>query len=110
MKNKPVFIIAEAGSNWRMGDAKRDMKMAKTLIDIASDGKADAIKFQTFKAENYVSKFATFTMPNVGGKKKQLEIIKFKGLNKLTPSSLTKNYESILTKLKNIDYVQRVGR
>jgi len=52
MKNKPVFIIAEAGSNWRMGDAKRDMKMAKTLIDIASDGKADAIKFQTYRSES----------------------------------------------------------
>jgi len=56
MKNKPVFIIAEAGSNWRMGAPKRDMKMAKTLIDIASDANADAIKFQTYRAESvYVS-------------------------------------------------------
>ena len=52
MENKPVFIIAEAGSNWRMGNAKRDMKMAKTLIDIASDVKADAVKFQTYRSES----------------------------------------------------------
>ena len=52
MKNKPVFIIAEAGSNWRMGNPKRDMKMAKTLIDIASDVKANAIKFQTYRSES----------------------------------------------------------
>jgi len=52
MENKPVFIIAEAGSNWRMGNPKRDMKMAKTLIDVASDVKADAVKFQTYRSES----------------------------------------------------------
>ena len=43
MKNNSVFIIAEAGSNWRMGTPERDIKMAKTLIDVASDAGADAI-------------------------------------------------------------------
>ena len=52
MENKRVFIIAEAGSNWRMGNTKRDMKMAKTLIDVASDVKADAVKFQTYRSES----------------------------------------------------------
>ena len=52
MKNKAIFIIAEAGSNWRMGNPKRDMKMAKTLIDIASDANADAVKFQTYRSES----------------------------------------------------------
>ena len=46
------------------------------MVDSAISCGANAVKIQTFKAENYVSKFATFTMPNVGGKKKQLEIIK----------------------------------
>ena len=56
MKNKRVFIIAEAGSNWRMGTKSRDIKMAKTLIDIAYDAGADAVKFQTYKPETvYVS-------------------------------------------------------
>ena len=43
MKNNSVFIVAEAGSNWRMGTPERDIKMAKTLIDVASDAGADAI-------------------------------------------------------------------
>ena len=43
MESNHVFVIAEAGSNWRMGTPERDMKMAKTLIDIASDAGADAI-------------------------------------------------------------------
>ncbi len=46
-----VFIIAEAGSNWRMGTHERDFAMAKTLIDVAVDARADAVKFQTFRAE-----------------------------------------------------------
>jgi len=54
--NNSIFIIAEAGSNWRMGTPSRDIKMAKTLIDIAHDAGADAVKFQTYKPETvYVS-------------------------------------------------------
>jgi len=51
-----VFIIAEAGSNWRMGTPKRDMAMARALIDVAVEAKADAVKFQTYRPETvYVS-------------------------------------------------------
>jgi sialic acid synthase SpsE len=51
-----IFIIAEAGSNWKMGSKQRDIEMAKALIDAAVDAKADAIKFQTYKSETvYVS-------------------------------------------------------
>ncbi len=51
-----VFIIAEAGSNWKMGSKQRDIEMAKALIDVAVDAKADAVKFQTYKSETvYVS-------------------------------------------------------
>lgn len=46
-----VFIVAEAGSNWRMGTRKRDVAMAKALIDAAVDAGADAVKFQTFRPE-----------------------------------------------------------
>ena len=66
----PVFIIAEIGGNFST------FEQGRKLIDSAISCGANAVKIQTFKAENYVSKFATFTMPNVGGKKKQLEIIK----------------------------------
>jgi len=55
-KKERVFIIAEAGSNWKMGTAERDVNMAKTLINIASAAGADAVKFQTYRPETvYVS-------------------------------------------------------
>ena len=46
-----VFIIAEAGVNHN-----GDVDLAKKLIDVAADAGADAVKFQTFKAGNMVSK------------------------------------------------------
>ena len=45
-----TFIIAEAGVNHN-----GDIKNAKKLIDIAATAGADAVKFQTFKAERLVS-------------------------------------------------------
>lgn len=48
-----VFIIAEAGVNHN-----GSIELAKKLIDVASDAGADAVKFQTFKAENLVSQNA----------------------------------------------------
>ena len=48
-----VFIIAEAGVNHN-----GSVDLAKKLIDVASISGADAVKFQTFKAENLVSKNA----------------------------------------------------
>ena len=48
-----VFIIAEAGVNHN-----GSIQIAKQLIDVAVDSGADAIKFQTFKTENLVSKNA----------------------------------------------------
>lgn len=48
-----VFIIAEAGVNHN-----GSIQLAKKLIDIASEAGADAVKFQTFKAEKLVSKNA----------------------------------------------------
>jgi len=46
-----VFIIAEAGVNHN-----GSIDLAKKLIDVASEAGADAVKFQTFKASNLVSK------------------------------------------------------
>ena len=46
-----VHVIAEAGSNWRMGTPKRDLAMAKALIDVAIEAGADAVKFQTYRPE-----------------------------------------------------------
>ena len=50
-QKKPVFIIAEIGSNWRVGEYEHDLFLSKTLIDLAKDADADAVKFQTFQAD-----------------------------------------------------------
>src|SRR5215213_2869524 len=43
---QPVFVIAEAGVNHN-----GDLKMARALIDVAVEAGADAVKFQTFRAD-----------------------------------------------------------
>lgn len=48
-----VFIIAEAGVNHN-----GDINIAKELVDVAVEAGVDAIKFQTFKAEELVCKNA----------------------------------------------------
>jgi sialic acid synthase SpsE/RimJ/RimL family protein N-acetyltransferase len=56
----PCFVIAEAGSNWRMGTSARDLKMAKALIDVAVEAGADAVKFQTYQpSTTYVENAGT---------------------------------------------------
>jgi len=53
LNSKKIFIIAEAGVNHN-----GSTELAKKLIDVASDAGADAVKFQTFKAEKLVSRDA----------------------------------------------------
>lgn len=48
-----IFIIAEAGVNHN-----GSIELAKRLVDVAVDAGCDAVKFQTFKAKNLVSKQA----------------------------------------------------
>lgn len=48
-----IFIIAEAGVNHN-----GSIEIARHMIDAASVSGADAVKFQTFKAEKLVSKYA----------------------------------------------------
>jgi N-acetylneuraminate synthase len=69
-----VFIIAEAGVNHN-----GSMDLAKKLIDAAIDAKVDAVKFQTFIAENIVSKDAAkadYQKSTTGESENQLEMIK----------------------------------
>lgn len=52
-----VFIIAEAGVNHN-----GSIDLAKKLIDVASNAGADAVKFQSFKADNLTTKNAQKAM------------------------------------------------
>ena len=74
-----VFIIAEAGVNH---DGSIDN--AYRLIDVAVEAGADAIKFQTFKAESLVSKNAdkaNYQKQNTNESESQFEMIKKLELN-----------------------------
>ena len=53
MNNQSIIIIAEAGVNHN-----GSIELAKKLIDIAAEGGADFVKFQTFKAETLVTQTA----------------------------------------------------
>lgn len=71
---KEVFIIAEAGVNHN-----GSKELAFKLIDKAKEAGVDAIKFQTFKAEKVVSKYAdkaAYQKASTGNGETQLEMVK----------------------------------
>jgi len=72
-KGYPCFIIAEAGINHN-----GDIKLAEKLIDVAKDAGADAVKFQTFKSNNLVTreaKLANYQKKNIKEKTSQIEML-----------------------------------
>lgn len=71
-----VFVIAEAGSNWRLGTPARDRRMARTLVDVAVDAGADAVKFQTYRPETvYVANAGQSDYLAAGGIKEDISEI-----------------------------------
>jgi len=73
-EGEPCFIIAEAGVNHN-----GDVKLAKTLIDIAKEAGADAVKFQTFKTEEVVTKSAEkaeYQKKTTGTEESQYDMVK----------------------------------
>lgn len=74
MNNNKVFIVAEAGVNHN-----GSMEKALDLIDAAVYAGVDAIKFQTFKTENYVTKNASkadYQKVTTGKNESQFQMIK----------------------------------
>src|SRR3989344_8181245 len=69
-----VFIIAEAGVNHN-----GRLDLALKLVDMAAEIGADAVKFQTFKAEQVVTekgKMAAYQEKNLGKKESQREMLR----------------------------------
>jgi len=73
--NDPSFIIAEAGANFRISDnAEKNFRHALKLIDIANNAKADAVKFQLYRAEKLYVENAGYA-DYIGKKKSIYDII-----------------------------------
>lgn len=73
-ENQPIFVIAEAGVNHN-----GKLSMALRLIDAAAAAGADAVKFQTFRAEDVVTRngqMVNYQIKNIGKDIGQLEMIK----------------------------------
>jgi N,N'-diacetyllegionaminate synthase len=93
-----VFIIAEAGVNHN-----GSIDLAKKLIDIASKSGADAVKFQSFKAKNLVTKNAIkarYQNINTGSSESQYDMI-----NKLELSEEMHHELILYCKTKNIMFL-----
>lgn len=87
-----IYIIAEAGVNHN-----GSLDLAKKLIDVAVDAGADAIKFQTFKTEEVVSRKApkaAYQMKTTGAGESQYEMIKKLELGEAAHEALLEHCES----------------
>ena len=73
LKPNKVFIIAEAACNHMCS-----LELAKAMIDCAAEAGADAIKFQTYKGERIVTKYA----PAFWGKETMKQTEYYKRLDK----------------------------
>jgi N,N'-diacetyllegionaminate synthase len=71
---QPVFVIAETGVNHN-----GDLKMARALIDVAVEAGADAVKFQTFRADRLATPDAPkaeYQLQTTGDAESQFEMLR----------------------------------
>lgn len=111
---EPCYIIAEAGVNHN-GDPER----AKSLIDTAVESGADAIKFQTFKADSVVTrnaKKASYQKTTTGSKGSQYDLIhklelSFDVFSELKRYSEQKKIDFLSTPfdLESVDFLDEIG-
>lgn len=88
IRDDRIFIIGEAGVNHN-----GNLEIAKQLIDIAVEAGCDAVKFQTFKAENLVSKYAQkakYQIENTGNNESQYDMLKKLELSKVEYMELSR--------------------
>jgi len=114
MSYNKTFIIAEAGVNHN-----GSLVLAKKMIDVAVEAGADAVKFQTFKAEKVVSKYAPkaeYQKKTTTADESQLEMIKKLELDAATHCVLLdyckkKNIRFLSTPfdLESIDLLNELG-
>jgi len=81
-----TFIIAEAGVNHN-----GSIEIAKKLIDVAVESGADAVKFQTFKAEKIISIYAQkaeYQKQTTGASESQLDMVRKLELNEAVHEEL----------------------
>ena len=74
IESNKIFVVAEAGVNHN-----GSTQMALDLIDAAADAGVDAVKFQTYKTESYVTKLADkadYQKKTTGSNENQFEMIK----------------------------------
>ncbi|HEU4832869.1 MAG TPA: N-acetylneuraminate synthase [Pyrinomonadaceae bacterium] len=71
---QPVFVIAEAGVNHN-----GERKLARALIDVAVEAGADAVKFQTFRADRLATPDAPkaeYQLQTTGDAESQFEMLR----------------------------------
>lgn len=109
-----IYIIAEAGVNHN-----GSLEIAKKMVDAAGKAGADAIKFQTFKAENIVTKNASraeYQVKNTGEDTSQYYMLKklelsYDDFRELKAYCDDSGIEFLSTPfdLESIDFLQELG-
>ena len=110
-----VLVIAEAGVNHN-----GDIDIAKSLVDVAVDAKADIVKFQTFSAERQVTKNASkaqYQKETSDKNETQYDMLKKLELSTAMHEELidyckNKNIEFMSTgfDIQSIDFLQSLGQ